>query len=74
VLTHFRELADQLRKETLRARVILDGEVMAIDEDGRINFWDLMRGRGVLAVRGIRSTLVQWVTIQIRRRRYGIGA
>lgn len=29
--------------------MILDGEVVAIDEEGRVDFWSLMRGQGHLA-------------------------
>jgi bifunctional non-homologous end joining protein LigD len=49
VMTRFRELAEQVRAELPRREVILDGEIVAIDDEGRINFWDLMRGRGTLA-------------------------
>jgi bifunctional non-homologous end joining protein LigD len=36
--------------EHLKVRdVVLDGEIIALDDDGRISFWDLMRGRGTLA-------------------------
>jgi bifunctional non-homologous end joining protein LigD len=49
VLTRFKDLAQQLRAELPQGEVILDGEVIAIDEQGRINFRDLMRRRGVLA-------------------------
>ena len=49
VMTHFRELAEQVRAELPRHEVILDGEIVAIDNDGRINFWDLMRGQGTRA-------------------------
>jgi bifunctional non-homologous end joining protein LigD len=45
----FRELCDSLRRELGRREVILDGEVIAFDFKGRINFWELMRGRGQLA-------------------------
>jgi bifunctional non-homologous end joining protein LigD len=48
-MARFRQLAEQLRAELPRREVILDGEVVAIDAEGRINFLDLMRGRGVLA-------------------------
>src|SRR5215207_7172440 len=45
-MTRFRDLAEQVRLELGRREVILDGEIVAIDDEGRINFWDLMRGRG----------------------------
>jgi hypothetical protein len=38
-MTRFRELAEQLRAELPRREVILDGEIVAIDDDGRINCW-----------------------------------
>ena len=48
-MRRFQDLAEQLRAELPRREVILDGEIIAIDDEGRINFWDLMRGRGTLA-------------------------
>jgi bifunctional non-homologous end joining protein LigD len=48
-MTRFRELADQVRAELPTREVILDGEIVAIDDEGRIDFWGLMRGRGTLA-------------------------
>ena len=48
-MTRFQDLAEQLRAELPRREVILDGEIVAIDDEGRINFWDLMRSRGTLA-------------------------
>ena len=48
-MTRLRDLAEQLRAELPRREVILDGEVVALDDDGRINFLDLMRRRGTLA-------------------------
>ena len=48
-MTRFQALADQLAVELGRRELILDGEIVALDDDGRINFWDLMRGRGTLA-------------------------
>jgi bifunctional non-homologous end joining protein LigD len=47
-MIRFRELAEEVSHQLPRREVILDGEVVAIDEDGRINFWDLMRSRGTL--------------------------
>src|SRR5919204_52004 len=45
-MTRFQELAEQVGAELGRREAILDGEIVALDEDGRISFWDLMRGRG----------------------------
>lgn len=41
--------AEQVRAELPRREVILDGEIVALDDEGRIDFWGLMRGRGTLA-------------------------
>jgi bifunctional non-homologous end joining protein LigD len=49
VMRRFQDLAEQVRAELPRREVILDGEIIAIDDEGRINFWELMRGRGTLA-------------------------
>jgi bifunctional non-homologous end joining protein LigD len=49
LMRRFQELAEQVRAELPRREVILDGEIIALDDDGRINFWDLMRERGTLA-------------------------
>jgi bifunctional non-homologous end joining protein LigD len=48
-MTRFQDMADQLRDQLGRRELILDGEIIALDNDGRIDFWDLMRGRGILA-------------------------
>src|SRR3954453_13933795 len=48
-MTRFRELAAQVGSELGRREVILDGEIVALDEEGSISFWDLMRSRGTLA-------------------------
>src|SRR5690242_13825024 len=48
-MTRFQVLADQLRLELGRRELILDGEIVALDDEGRIDFWGLMRGRGTLA-------------------------
>lgn len=45
-MTRFRDLAQQIRAELPKCEVILDGEIVALDDKGRISFWDLMRGRG----------------------------
>jgi bifunctional non-homologous end joining protein LigD len=47
--SRFEELRRRLCAELPRREVILDGEVVAIDDEGRVSFWDLMRGRGYLA-------------------------
>jgi bifunctional non-homologous end joining protein LigD len=49
MMRRFQDLAEQVRAGLPGREVILDGEIIAIDEEGRINFWDLMRGRGTLA-------------------------
>jgi hypothetical protein len=41
--------AQQLWHELPKREVILDGEIVALDDEGRISFWDLMRGRGTPA-------------------------
>jgi hypothetical protein len=38
-MARFRELAEQVRAELPSREVILDGEIVAIDDEGRINFW-----------------------------------
>src|SRR6476646_4058773 len=48
-MTRFQALADQVRLELGRRELILDGEIIALDDEGRISFWDLMRGRGTVA-------------------------
>src|SRR4051812_43408759 len=48
-MTRFHQLAEQVAAELGRREVILDGEIVALDKEGRISFWDLMRGRGILA-------------------------
>jgi hypothetical protein len=47
-MRRFQDLADQVGHELGRREVILDGEIVALDDEGRISFWDLMRGRGTL--------------------------
>lgn len=49
VMRRFQDLAGQVRSELPHRELILDGEIIALDAEGRINFWDLMRGRGTLA-------------------------
>jgi bifunctional non-homologous end joining protein LigD len=48
-MTRFQALAEQVRAELRVRDVILDGEIVALDSEGRVSFWDLMRGRGTLA-------------------------
>jgi bifunctional non-homologous end joining protein LigD len=48
-MKRFQDLAEQVRAELPRREVILDGEIVALDDEGRIDFWGLMRGRGTLA-------------------------
>ena len=45
----FGELCRRIRLELPRREVILDGEVVAIDGSGRVDFYGLMRGEGHLA-------------------------
>jgi bifunctional non-homologous end joining protein LigD len=48
-MTRFRDLAEQLGAELGQREIILDGEIIALDDEGRVSFWNLMRGRGTLA-------------------------
>jgi bifunctional non-homologous end joining protein LigD len=47
--SRFDELRRGLCAELPRIEVILDGEIIAIDDEGRMDFWSLMGGRGHLA-------------------------
>jgi bifunctional non-homologous end joining protein LigD len=47
--SRFEDLRDRICAELPRRELILDGEIVAIDGDGRVRFWDLMRGEGYLA-------------------------
>jgi bifunctional non-homologous end joining protein LigD len=49
VFSRFEDLRKRLCSELARQAVILDGEVVAIDNEGRVSFLDLIRGRGYLA-------------------------
>jgi bifunctional non-homologous end joining protein LigD len=42
-------LAQQVGAELGQGEFILDGVIVALEDEGRISFWDLMRGRGTLA-------------------------
>ena len=48
VLTRFEGLAQQLRRELRVRDAILDGEVVALDDEGRADFYGLLRGEGRL--------------------------
>jgi bifunctional non-homologous end joining protein LigD len=48
-MNRFADLARQLAAELPRREAILDGEIVALDDEGRIDFWGLMRGQGTLA-------------------------
>lgn len=49
VFSRFAELGRAIC-EQLRAReAIFDGEIVALDREGRVSFWDLMRSQGTLA-------------------------
>ncbi|MFL5462282.1 MAG: hypothetical protein ACJ8AY_16460 [Gemmatimonadales bacterium] len=49
LMTRFAGLARQLAAELGARELILDGEIVSLDEEGRIDFWGLMRGQGTLA-------------------------
>ncbi len=48
LLRRFAELAEQVRSEMSVSDAILDGEVVALDDEGRMNFRALQHGRGWL--------------------------
>jgi bifunctional non-homologous end joining protein LigD len=47
--SRFEELRERICAELPRRELILDGEIVAIDGDGRVRFWDLMRSEGHVA-------------------------
>lgn len=49
LMTRFAGLARQVASELGARELILDGEIVALDDEGRIDFWGLMRGQGSLA-------------------------
>jgi ATP-dependent DNA ligase len=61
----FPELVERICAELPRREVILDGEVVAIDEEGRVSFWDLMRGRGYLAYVRRRGVVAEWLNAAV---------
>src|SRR3954468_13153476 len=48
-MKRFAELAAMVAEQLPRREAILDGEIVALDDEGRIDFWGLMRGQGTLA-------------------------
>jgi bifunctional non-homologous end joining protein LigD len=48
-MTRFANLARQVAAELGARELILDGEIVSLDDEGRIDFWGLMRGQGTLA-------------------------
>jgi bifunctional non-homologous end joining protein LigD len=48
-MTRFGGLARQVAAELGARELILDGEIVSLDDEGRIDFWGLMRGQGTLA-------------------------
>jgi bifunctional non-homologous end joining protein LigD len=48
-MRRFEDLARDVGEQLDLRDVVLDGEIIALDDDGRISFWDLMRGRGTVA-------------------------
>src|SRR3954454_8361282 len=49
LMSRFAGLARQVAAELGVRELILDGEIVALDDEGRIDFWGLMRGQGTLA-------------------------
>ena len=46
--SRFPELEKRLCSAFPRRDLVLDGEIVAFDDDGRVSFWDLMHGEGIL--------------------------
>jgi len=49
LMTRFTDLGRQVAAELGTRELILDGEIVSLDNEGRIDFWGLMRGQGTLA-------------------------
>jgi|1186.fasta_scaffold173554_1 bifunctional non-homologous end joining protein LigD len=49
LMSRFAGLARQVAAELGVRELILDGEIVSLDDEGRIDFWGLMRGQGTLA-------------------------
>jgi len=49
LMIRFAELSRQVAAELGARELILDGEIVSLDDEGRIDFWGLMRGQGTLA-------------------------
>jgi hypothetical protein len=63
VFSRFEELRRNLCAELPRVKVILDGEIVAIDDEGRVDFYGLMRGQGPVhfaAFERQTATLIGW--------------
>jgi bifunctional non-homologous end joining protein LigD len=49
LMRRFQDLAREVGEQLEPRDIVLDGEIIALDDDGRISFWELMRGRGTVA-------------------------
>src|SRR3954469_11840358 len=49
LMSRFAGLARQVAAELGVRELILDGEIVSLDDEGRIDFWGLMRGQGTVA-------------------------
>jgi bifunctional non-homologous end joining protein LigD len=49
LMTRFAGLSRQVAAALGARELILDGEIVSLDDEGRIDFWGLMRGQGILA-------------------------
>jgi ATP-dependent DNA ligase len=49
VFTRFAELGRAICEQLQVREAILDGEIVALDNEGRVSFWDLIRSQGTLA-------------------------